>query len=118
MLVYTDSVDYARIVLGRTADLWSALASELSDDLRSLMEGAYGAREIRESTVHVGSQWQHLILVEVADRSHYDLLIELSRAGVRLPDRVLCLLPETASRCRASGYQLHGSCSGFRGGRD
>jgi BirA family biotin operon repressor/biotin-[acetyl-CoA-carboxylase] ligase len=91
MLVYTDSVEYARTVLGRSVDLWSAPTSELSHDLRSLIEGAYGAREIRESTVHWGSQWHHLILVEVADRSHYDLLIELSRAGVRLPDRVLCL---------------------------
>jgi BirA family biotin operon repressor/biotin-[acetyl-CoA-carboxylase] ligase len=94
MLVYTDSVEYARTVLGRSVDLWSAPTSELSDDLRSLLEGAYGAREIRESTVQGGSLWHHLILVEVADRSHYDLLIELSRAGVRLPDRVLCLAGE------------------------
>jgi len=91
MLVYTDSVDYARTVLGRTVDHWSALASELSDDLRSLIESTYGAREIRESTVLGGSHWHYLFLVEVAERSHYDLLIELSRAGIRLPDRVLCL---------------------------
>jgi BirA family biotin operon repressor/biotin-[acetyl-CoA-carboxylase] ligase len=91
MLVYTDSVDYARTVLGRSADLWSAPASEPSDDLRSLVESAYGAKEIRESTVHNGSHWHYLLLVEVAERSHYDLLIELSRAGARLPDRVLCL---------------------------
>jgi BirA family biotin operon repressor/biotin-[acetyl-CoA-carboxylase] ligase len=40
------------------------------------------------------------LLVEVAERSHYDLLIELSRAGVRLPDRVLCLA--------GAGERFHG----------
>jgi len=91
MLVYTDSVDHARRVLGLGADRWSAPASESSDDLRRLIESAYGAREIRCSTVDGGSNWHYLFLVEVADRSHYDLLIELSRAGVRVPDRILCL---------------------------
>ena len=100
MLVYTDSVDYARIVLGRSADNWSAPASELSDELRSLIESAYGAREIRESTVHGGSNWHYLFLVKAAERSHYDLLIELSRAGIRVPDRVLCLA--------GAGERFHG----------
>jgi BirA family biotin operon repressor/biotin-[acetyl-CoA-carboxylase] ligase len=38
--------------------------------------------------------------VEVAERSHYDILIELSRAGVLLPDRVLCLA--------GAGERFHG----------
>ncbi|UCC81533.1 MAG: hypothetical protein JSW46_10985 [Gemmatimonadota bacterium] len=100
MLVYTDSVDFARTVLGRGSDLWSAPASEPPEDLRSLLESAYGTRQIRESTVHGGSDWDYLLLVEVAERSHYDLLIELSRAGVRLPDRALCLA--------GAGERFHG----------
>lgn len=100
MLVHTDSVDYARTVLGLSADLWSAPASEPSDDLRSLIQSAYGAKQIRESSVHGGWPWHYLLLVEVAERSHYDLLIELSRAGVRLPDRVLCLA--------GAGERFHG----------
>jgi BirA family biotin operon repressor/biotin-[acetyl-CoA-carboxylase] ligase len=100
MLVYTDSVDFAQIVLGRSADLWSAPASEPADDLRSLIESAYGARQIRESVVNGGSGWPYLLLVEVAERSHYDLLIELCRAGARLPDRVLCLA--------GAGERFHG----------
>lgn len=98
--MYTDSTDYAQTVLGRGADLWSVPAVEISDELRSLMDHAYGAKEIRESTVHNGSRWHHLLLVETAQRSHYDLLIELSRAGVRLPDRVLCLA--------GAGERFHG----------
>ncbi len=100
MLVYTDSVDFARTVLGRGSDLWSAPASEPPEDLRSLIESAYGSKPISESTVHGGSDWDYLLLVEVAERSHYDLLIELSRAGVRLPDRVLCLA--------GAGERFHG----------
>ncbi|NIN72768.1 MAG: hypothetical protein GTO46_12760 [Gemmatimonadetes bacterium] len=100
MLVYTDSVDYARTVLGRTDDPWSTPASEPPDNLRSLIEAAYGAEQPRESTVHGGSGWPYLLLVEVAERSHYDLLIELSRAGTRLPDRVLCLA--------GAGERFHG----------
>jgi BirA family biotin operon repressor/biotin-[acetyl-CoA-carboxylase] ligase len=100
MLVYTDSVDFARTVLGQRPDLWSAPASEPCEDLRSLIGSAYGAKQIRESTVHSGSDWDYLLLVEVAERSHYDLLIELCRAGVRLPDRVLCLA--------GAGERFHG----------
>jgi len=100
MLVYTDSIDYARAVLGRATGHWSTPASELSDGLRSVMESAYGAREVRESTVHSGSHWQYLFLVEVAENSHYDLLVELSRAGARIPDRVLCLA--------GAGERFHG----------
>jgi BirA family biotin operon repressor/biotin-[acetyl-CoA-carboxylase] ligase len=100
MLVYTDSVDYARIVLGQRADLWSAPVSEPSENLRSLLDSAYGAKQIRESRVHGGSGWHYLLLVERAERSHYDLLIELSRAGVLLPDRTLCLA--------GSGERFHG----------
>jgi BirA family biotin operon repressor/biotin-[acetyl-CoA-carboxylase] ligase len=100
MLVYTDSVDFARTVLGRRPDLRSAPASEPPEDLRSLIESAYGAKKIHESTVHGGSDWDYLLLVEVAERSHFDLLIELSRAGVRMPDRVLCLA--------GAGERFHG----------
>jgi BirA family biotin operon repressor/biotin-[acetyl-CoA-carboxylase] ligase len=100
MLVYTDSVDYARLVLGQTADRWSAPPSEPPHGLRRLIESAYGAREIHCSRVEEGTSWEHLILVEVAERSHYDLLIELSRAGAQVPDRVLCLA--------GSGERFHG----------
>ena len=103
MLVYTDSEDYARMVLGRDADLGSATASEPTDDLRGLLDGAYGARQFREFRVHSDSGWHYLLLVEVAERSHYDLLIELSRAGATLPDRTLCLA--------GAGERFHG----FRG---
>jgi BirA family biotin operon repressor/biotin-[acetyl-CoA-carboxylase] ligase len=64
------------------------------------MEGVYGARPVRESTVNSDSRWNYLLLVEVAERSHFDLLIELSRAGVRLPDRLLCLA--------GAGERFHG----------
>jgi len=98
--VYTDSIDYARTVLGRNADLWSMPTSEVSDDLRRLIQSAYGVKKIRESTLHTDWQWRYLLLVEVAERSHYDLLIELSRSGVNLPDRVLCLA--------GAGQRFHG----------
>lgn len=91
MLVYTDSVDFARTVLGRGAGPWSTPASEPPRELRGLVARLYGARQTHESTVHGGSDWDYLLLVEVAEGSHYDLLMELSRAGARLPDRVLCL---------------------------
>lgn len=100
MLAYTDSTEYAQTVLGQNADPWSAPTSEVPDDLRRLMTRAYGSREIRESTVLNGSPWRHLLLVETAEQSHYDLLIELGRAGIRLPDRVLCLA--------GAGERFHG----------
>lgn len=100
MLAYTDSVDYAQTVLGQSEDLWSVPTSEVPADLRGLLHNVYGTRDVRESTVISGARWQHLLLVQVAERSHYDLLIELGRAGLRLPDRVLCLA--------GAGERFHG----------
>ena len=100
MLVYTDSVDYARTILGPSADRWSAPASDSPEGIRCLIEGIFGGVEIRESEVERDSPWRHLFLVEVSKRSQYDLLIEMNREGVGLPDRLLCLA--------GAGERFHG----------
>jgi BirA family biotin operon repressor/biotin-[acetyl-CoA-carboxylase] ligase len=100
MLVYTDSVDYARTILGHGADLGSAPASEPSDGVRRLIEGVYGGAELRACEVERDSPWNYLFLAEVSERSQYDLLIELNRDEASLPDRVLCLA--------GAGHRFHG----------
>jgi BirA family biotin operon repressor/biotin-[acetyl-CoA-carboxylase] ligase len=96
MVVYTDSVDYARLIVGDASDPWSAPAAPSSSGIRRLLEHVYDGREVRESRLQINSAWNCLLLVESAQRSNYDLLIELGREDTELPDR--CLLLAGAGR--------------------
>ncbi len=96
MAVYTDNPAFAaRFVGGPVGSDWSPVEDgELADLL-----GEFLRRPLlrRRPGPH---GWTHLLLAETADRSNYDRLIELVRAGRILPDRLLCLA--------GSGRGFHG----------
>jgi BirA family biotin operon repressor/biotin-[acetyl-CoA-carboxylase] ligase len=100
MVVFTDNPAYAAEAAGIAAGSWGEPVSHERDGIRQLCSAIYSDRAIRESTLAVASGWNYLFLVESAPRSHYDLLIDLARRGVRLPDGVLCLA--------GSGERFHG----------
>lgn len=100
MAVFTDSIDYADSSLGVPAGPWQVPGSVVPAEVRPLLEAIYGRRTIRESKLETDSRWSHMFLAESAALSHYDLLIELSRREVDLPDRILCLA--------GSGERFHG----------
>lgn len=117
MIVYTDSLDYAGQVLGQGADGWSAATSFPTEGIRRVIARAYGdhgdgasrgaGAAPLASRVAGPARWRHLALVESAPRSHYDLLIEVSRElaaeGIALTDDLLLLA--------GAGERFHG----FRG---
>ncbi len=100
MAVFTDNIDYADSSLGVPAGPWQVPGSVVPAEVRPLLEAIYGRRTIRESKLETDSRWSHMFLSESAALSHYDLLIDLSRREVDLPDRILCLA--------GSGEQFHG----------
>ncbi len=100
MAVFTDSIDYADCALGAPAGPWQVPGSVGPAEVRPLLEAIYGRRTIRESKLETDSRWNHMFLTKSAALSHYDLLIDLSRREVDLPDRILCLA--------GSGERFHG----------
>lgn len=102
MLVYTDSLDHARLVTGREPDQWSP-ASFPDDDVRRLAASAYDDAVIHEGRLAHDLLWKYAFLVEQASHSHYDLLVDLGRHPARLPHGVVLLA--------GSGAKFHG----FRG---
>ena len=75
MLVYTDSVDYARLIVGDASNPWADPATPSSSGIRRLLDHVYDGRDVRESRLQNNSAWNCLLLVESAQRSNYDLLI-------------------------------------------
>jgi BirA family biotin operon repressor/biotin-[acetyl-CoA-carboxylase] ligase len=100
MVVFTDSIDYAEMAVGKAAVDWQTPASMVTPKLEPLLQAIYGDRAIRESKLETESRWNYMFLVESATVSHYDLLIDSGRRGVKLPDKVLCLA--------GSGERFHG----------
>ncbi|KPJ94123.1 MAG: hypothetical protein AMS18_04400, partial [Gemmatimonas sp. SG8_17] len=100
MLVFTDSVKHADLVIGSTVWRRSVPGNFATVGFRRLWEAVYGTRTIRESKLEAGPTWRYLLLVESASISHYDLLIDLSRQVDDLPDGLMCLA--------GSGERFHG----------
>ncbi|NIM49021.1 MAG: biotin--[acetyl-CoA-carboxylase] ligase [Gemmatimonadales bacterium] len=100
MVVYSDSIEYAEQVIPHPTSHWTAARSRVSAELQRLSVNLYGDKPLHESTVPSDLLWDYLFVVESAPRSHYDLLVELSREATPLPDGVLCLA--------GAGQQFHG----------
>jgi BirA family biotin operon repressor/biotin-[acetyl-CoA-carboxylase] ligase len=99
MLVYTNSIDYARQVVPQANPSWSIPDMEGSD-LEELTERIYPTGSFHESNRITDSRWKVVFLVETSPCSQYDLLIELARKSSTLPDGVVCLA--------GAGDEFHG----------
>jgi BirA family biotin operon repressor/biotin-[acetyl-CoA-carboxylase] ligase len=100
MLVYTDSIRFTEALLPRGQTRWSAPVFE-HPAIQRLCRRLCGSETARSARLQTASHWRHLFVVESAAASHYDLLMQLSRAHEGLPDRVLCVAE--------AGRGLHGS---------
>jgi BirA family biotin operon repressor/biotin-[acetyl-CoA-carboxylase] ligase len=100
MLVYTDSVEYARTVTGEAADAWRAAPAFPDDGVRHIAETTFNGAPIRASTMAGAPTWRYLLLTATAPRSQYDALIDVGRRVGRLPGGVLMLA--------GAGERFHG----------
>jgi len=99
MKVYTDSAKYADSILVRAS--WQQRdATSVPSEIKPLFAAVFAERPVYETEVWGGAGWPYLLIAETSDHSQYDLLIELRREGMHLPDGVLCLCGE--------GRGLHG----------
>ncbi len=101
MFVYTDNIEIARkyfIVDGK----WT---SDISNDSTQINNRIVNALIPNKQIFHTNisnDSWNHLFIVESAEKSQFDLLIEQLRQS-ELPDRLLCVA--------VTGKKFHG----FRG---
>jgi biotin-(acetyl-CoA carboxylase) ligase len=102
MIIFSDSVEYADILFSNLGEWNSGKATGLDPDKipEQLFKGLYGDKKVLKTSKESKTCWQYAFLVENASASHYDLLLELSREGAVLPDRILCLA--------GSGDKFHG----------
>jgi len=102
MIIFSDSVKYADILFSCLGEWNSGKATGLDPDKipEQLLMGLYGDKKVFKTSKKSKACWQYAFLVENAPASHYDLLLELSREGTVLPDRILCLA--------GSGDKFHG----------
>jgi len=100
MIVYTDSPDYAREIFPKIHSRTRAEFLEIPSGLKVLAEGIFGSRSVYQAQSPSPGRWQVAFAVKEASFSHFDLLIDLCRQEVELPDRLLCLA--------GSGEKFHG----------
>jgi len=88
MLVYTDNRRLAARLLAEDLLGWES-PTKLPEEIGALTERLFGRKPTLVAQAS-SQMWSHLFAVETAPESQYDALIDLSRQGVTLPDRLLC----------------------------
>jgi biotin-(acetyl-CoA carboxylase) ligase len=100
MIAYTDSVSYAGKILGDGIEWSSVLPEFRSTALSALASKIYPSEEIAYAASAPGELWRYLFAVEHTGESQFDIVVDLCRQNVELPDGLLC--------SAGSGDLLHG----------
>lgn len=100
MIAYTDSLAYARTILGPEINWKPASAGSLEYSLAMLAGHIYHAGQLYTGAVGSIDSWRVLFLTEKSLTSQYDTVVDLCQMNVALPDGLLCLA--------GSGEKHHG----------
>ncbi len=100
MRIYADGQQAAERLLVEEGLPWRPVRGFPSDGIETLAGRLFGKRPVVLAE-HPDTQWSDLFVVESAPASQYDILIDLARHGVPLPDRLIC--------SAGSGHHFHGS---------
>lgn len=100
MNVCTDSVRFAEQWLSPSPRWESSLPEHAPAELRHVVQQLLLTNPIAAASIDLREPWQHMVLVEHAVRSQFDILVTTMRAGLPLPDGLICLA--------GSGEGFHG----------
>lgn len=101
MNIYTDDIQYAEQILWEKPSWKSASHTALSNDTTILANSIFHKNnKIYTSFINTNSVWKHLFIVKNADKSHFDILVNLLKKNISLPDGLLCIA--------GSGSGFHG----------
>jgi biotin-[acetyl-CoA-carboxylase] ligase BirA-like protein len=100
MLIFTDSTNFASRIFPQIKR-WQSVNAETQDEkMKPLLDSIYTSGAAWISEIESASSAKNLLLVEHAQQSQYDLLIDLLRSGKNMPDKTFCLA--------GSGARFHG----------
>lgn len=100
MIVYSDSKKMLNKYFGAPAVCEAGPDESAEGDLKEFRRLFFDGRPHFKGKVEGRCFWRLAFLVERARMSQYDLLVEMARKGVSLPDRMICLAD--------SGDRFHG----------
>jgi BirA family biotin operon repressor/biotin-[acetyl-CoA-carboxylase] ligase len=96
----TDRTSFAEQAIALPSPAWSRGPGGHAAGVRALVDRLLPGLPVYETHVPTSQAWPHLVAVETADRSQFDVLVQLARDGVDLPDGTLCFA--------GAGRGLHG----------
>lgn len=100
MIAYADSQRYAREILAEDI-AWSETPREFQNEgLSVLASRLFSSEALVRSASVPGEFWRYLFAAEYASASQFDVVVDLCRQNVELPDGLLCSV--------GSGDLLHG----------
>ncbi len=101
MIVYSDNAACAEQFLSDSKINWERIQKSNTDSaVRPLSQYLFFKDDIFKAKVKYAPFWKYLFFVETALMSQYDVLLDLSRKNITLPDGILCLAGE--------GQDFHG----------
>lgn len=100
MFIYTDDLKFAAKVLPSTKS-WQKIdiSKDQNSDL-SFIFTFYETTELFSTEIKKLNTWQYLLLTKYSKQSQFDLLYNLNKTNLKLPDKILCLAE--------SGSNFHG----------
>jgi biotin-[acetyl-CoA-carboxylase] ligase BirA-like protein len=100
MNVCTDSLRFAEQWFPSSPRWESGLPDWVPEEFRHVVLRLLSRSTIATASVDLHEPWRHMVLVEHAMRSQFDVLVSMLRDGLALPDGLICLA--------GSGEGLHG----------
>ena len=89
MNIYTDSTEYADAIFDIQESWTLTKSTSLTGDLHILSGHIFREDIVNHSVSKMKQGWAHAFVTGHALSSHYDLLIDLRRKEVVLPDRLI-----------------------------
>ena len=89
MLIFSDNRNLTYKFLGNKVELLSDNIP-LPDEIKSLYDVSFSSRKVYKYELRNEKYWNYLFLVKDANKSQFDLLVELNSHN-QLPDRIVCV---------------------------
>ncbi len=100
MNVCTDSLRFAGQWFSSSPRWESVLPGHVPEEARHVVQRLQLAPPFATASIGLPEPWRYMVLVERAVRSQFDILVSTMRAGLALPDGLICLA--------GSGEGFHG----------
>jgi len=100
MKLFTDNIYSSKNFIQKEPYWQNCNFSEFDENIRLLLLELFGVKKVFFGEIESNNMWQYLLLVDHTPNSQYDILINLSRQNLNLPNGIICIA--------GSGNKFHG----------